>query len=104
MNKMQMHERLQHKGWFQSNRTQWILFGFLAVAAFFLLTEHTAHFLGVLPYLIFLLCPLMMLFMMRGGHGNQNGLDNQGPHDSTDSHQGHGRSGYGEQPPEGGIQ
>ncbi len=28
-----------------------VLLGFLAIAAFFLLTEHTAHVFGVLPYL-----------------------------------------------------
>lgn len=38
----------------------------LGAALFFLLTEHTAHFLGFLPYGIFLLCPLMHLFMHRG--------------------------------------
>jgi hypothetical protein len=41
---------------------------FLAVAAFFLWTEHRAHLLGVLPYLIFLLCPAMHFFMHRGRH------------------------------------
>ncbi|AOR81129.1 DUF2933 domain-containing protein [Novosphingobium resinovorum] len=42
-----------------------VLIGFLLVASFFLLTEHTAHFLGVLPYLILLACPLMHLFSNR---------------------------------------
>ena len=42
-----------------------VLIGFLLVAGFFLITEHTAHFLGVLPYLILLACPLMHLFMHR---------------------------------------
>jgi hypothetical protein len=42
------------------------------VAGFFLLTEHTAHVFGVLPYLLILACPLMHIFMHhghRGGHG-----------------------------------
>ena len=46
--------------------------GFLLVAAFFLLTEHTAHVFSVLPWLLILACPLMHLFMHhghRGGHG-----------------------------------
>jgi hypothetical protein len=34
------------------------LCGFLVVAGFFLLTQHTAHVLGVLPYLIILACTL----------------------------------------------
>jgi len=44
----------------------------LAVAAFFLFTEHRAHLLGYLPYLIFLACPLMHLFH-HGGHGGHGG-------------------------------
>ena len=50
------------------------LTAFLVVAAFFLWTEHRAHLLGVLPYLIFLACPLIHLFMHRGhgGHGGHH--------------------------------
>ncbi len=33
-------------------RHNWVLLGFIAVAAFFLLTEHTAHLMGALPYLL----------------------------------------------------
>ena len=42
----------------------------LAVMAFYLVTEHTAHFFGVLPYLLILACPLMHLFMH---HGHRHG-------------------------------
>lgn len=77
MHNMHEHQHLQEQsprlGWFQLHKVTLILFGFLAVGAFFLLTEHTAHFLGVLPFLIFLLCPLMMLFMMHGAHGDDGG-------------------------------
>ena len=45
------------------------LMAFLAVAAFFLLTEHTEHVFAALPFLIVLACPLMHLFM-HGGHGS----------------------------------
>ena len=45
---------------------------FLSVAAFFPWTEHRAHLLGVLPYLILLLCPLIHMFT-HGGHGNHGG-------------------------------
>lgn len=51
---------------------RWVQFGFLAVAAFFLWTEHRAHLLGALPYLLILACPLMHLFM-HGGHGHHGG-------------------------------
>ena len=49
--------------------------GFLvlgAIAAYFLLSEHRAHFIGALPLLLLLACPLMHVFMHRGhgGHGD----------------------------------
>lgn len=40
-----------------------------AVAAYFLLTEHLAHVVGALPFLLLLACPLMHVFM-HGGHGH----------------------------------
>lgn len=46
----------------------WVLIAFLAIAAFFLLSEHRAHLLGALPFLLLLACPLMHLFMHHG-HG-----------------------------------
>ena len=46
---------------------------FLGIAAFFLITEHTAHMLGVLPYILLLACPLMHLFMHRGNGGHRHG-------------------------------
>ena len=51
------------------------LLGFLAIAAFFLFTEHRAHFFGILPYLLLLACPLLHLFMhgKHGGHGGDHG-------------------------------
>lgn len=43
-----------------------------SVAAYFLLTEHLAHVVGALPYLLLLACPLMHLFMhgCHDGHGH----------------------------------
>ncbi len=40
----------------------------IAAVIYFLLAEHRAHFIAVLPFLILLLCPLMHIFMHRG-HG-----------------------------------
>ena len=42
-----------------------------AVATYFLLSEHRAHFFGALPFLLLLACPLMHIFMHHGhgGHG-----------------------------------
>ena len=47
-----------------------LVFG--AVAAYFLLSEHRAHFFGALPFLLLLACPLMHIFM-HGGHGRHGG-------------------------------
>lgn len=44
--------------------------GLIAAVLYFLLTEHRAHFLTALPYVILLLCPVLHLFMHRGhAHG-----------------------------------
>lgn len=45
---------------------------FLGAAAVFLWSEHRAHLLGALPYLLLLLCAVMHFFMHRGhgGHGH----------------------------------
>jgi hypothetical protein len=57
-------------------RTRWrsrlALVGFLSIAAFFLLSEHRAHALGILPYVLLLLCPLLHLFG-HGGHDRHSG-------------------------------
>lgn len=47
---------------------------FMAIAAFFLLSEHRIHVLGWLPLVLLAACPLMHLFMHhghgQGGHGS----------------------------------
>jgi hypothetical protein len=55
---------------FFRSRTSVVLVAFLAIAAFFLLTEHTAHVFGVLPYVLLLLCPLPHVFMHHGHDGH----------------------------------
>ena len=59
------------KGFFAS-RANIVLVGFLAIAGFYLLTEHYAHVIPFLPWLLLLACPLMHIFMHggHGGHGN----------------------------------
>jgi hypothetical protein len=51
-------------------RSGLVLCGFLLVGGFYLVTEHTAHLFGVLPFLLVLACPLMHLFHHHG-HGGQ---------------------------------
>lgn len=59
-----------------SSGRRWIFWVFLAIAGFFLWTEHRAHLLGVLPYLFLLACPLMHLFH---GHGHGHHRDPDQP-------------------------
>ncbi len=53
---------------------------FLGIATFFLVTEHWAHIVPVLPWLFLLACPLMHLFMHsgHGGHGSSHNKDSEG--------------------------
>jgi hypothetical protein len=67
----------------------WAFLGFAAVAAFFLVTEHTAHVFGVLPWLLILACPLMHIFMHRGHGGHdRGGAKNAGERDATPAQRG----------------
>lgn len=65
--------RSDSKTWLGS-RTGLVCLGFLAVAAFFLWTEHRAHLLGFLPYALLLLCPILH-YLMHGGHGDHGEKD-----------------------------
>ena len=67
-------------------RTVITTLGFLAIAAFFLQTEHRAHLFGVLPFLLLLACPLLHVFM----HGSHDG---HGRHDRTDDTRSHRHQG-----------
>jgi hypothetical protein len=53
---------------FLTSRTGMVLLAVVAIAGYYLATAHTAHVTSYLPYALFLLCPLMHLFM-HGGHG-----------------------------------
>lgn len=50
-----------------------LLVGVASAALFYLLREHWGHVFGLLPYLLFLACPVMHLFMHAGHrHGREN--------------------------------
>ncbi len=71
-----------HSPWWRSARGL-ALCGFLLIAGFFLITEHTAHVFGVLPFVLLLLCPLMHLFHHgrhrgHGGHGHHHAAQRDG--------------------------
>jgi hypothetical protein len=65
---MTTNDPSQKHGWVWSS-SGLVLLTFLTIAAFFLITEHWAHVLGALPYVLFLLCPVLHL-LMHGWHGH----------------------------------
>lgn len=70
-------QRSSSAGRFFSSRSGLVLLVFLAIAAFFLITEHTAHLFGALPYVLLLSCLVLHLFMHRGHGGHGNGHDDK---------------------------
>lgn len=55
---------------------------FAAIALFFLLSEHRAHTLGALPYLLLVVSPFLHIFMHRGhSHGHGRADDDESPSD-----------------------
>lgn len=71
-------------GSFWSSRAFLVFLGFAAIAVVLLWKEHSAHILGVLPYLFLLACPLMHIFM-HGGHGSHGGGQDRGSTDARGS-------------------
>ncbi|HEV2548812.1 MAG TPA: DUF2933 domain-containing protein [Stellaceae bacterium] len=82
MREMDM-DNSRSSGSFWTSRAGIVTLCFLAIAAFFLLTEHTAHVFGVLPYLLIAACPLMHLFMHHG-HGGHEGHHHRTDDRTTD--------------------
>ncbi len=62
------HREAPHRG----RRGRWVFLGFAAIAALLFFSEHRAHALGLLPWLLLAACPLLHLFM-HGGHGHGHG-------------------------------
>lgn len=56
------------QGSFLTSRAGLVLLGFLAVGGFLLFTEHRAHVLGALIWVLPLAC-VFLHFSMHGGHG-----------------------------------
>lgn len=71
---MQAHDNQHCNHSTQVPRTPWYkvgLTGAILIIGYFLLTEHRAHVIQFLPYLLLLACPLMHFFMHRGHGGHQ---------------------------------
>jgi len=64
---------------FWTSKAGLVTIAFLLIAAFFLLSEHRVHALGVVPFLLLLACPLLHMFMHGGhsGHGGDGGHSQQ---------------------------
>jgi hypothetical protein len=52
---------------------RWVFLGFVLIAGYFLLTEHRAHVVQYLPFVLLLACPLLHMFHRHGGHGGHGG-------------------------------
>lgn len=78
-------EAPERRGWPRANI---VLIAFLAIAGFYLITEHRAHVFGFLPFLLLLACPLLHLFMHggHGGHGNSSREDGDESKPPTSHH------------------
>ena len=61
---------------FFSSRANIVLLGFLAIGGYLLVTEHWAHVVPFLPWLLLLACLLMHVFM-HGGHGEHGSGDDR---------------------------
>jgi hypothetical protein len=62
------------EGSFWTSRAFLVCAAFLVIGLILLWTEHLAHALGYLPYLLILACPLMHMFM-HGGHAHRAPTD-----------------------------
>lgn len=71
------------------SRTWWAFAGFIAIAGFFLFTEHRAHLFGALPFLFLLACPFLHMFG-HGGHGGHGGRGGDEGNEGDDAHGDHG--------------
>ncbi|WP_371820704.1 DUF2933 domain-containing protein [Synechococcus sp. A10-1-5-1] len=76
-----MHQAAQIRNQPNRKRSHLVFYGFLFVSVIYLILEHTAHTLGALPYLLFLICPLMHL-LMHGGNRCSHGYSDHGAESS----------------------
>ena len=79
------------------SRTWWAFAGFIAIAGFFLFTEHRAHLFGALPFLFLFACPLLHVFG-HSGHGGHGGHERDTQETSNDYRHHNARAGDYEQP------
>ncbi len=66
--------RPSNKSW------RYALFAVVSLVGYYLVKEHRAHVLAVLPFVLLAACPLMHLFMHRGHSKRHNGSHHEEPH------------------------
>jgi hypothetical protein len=54
---------------------RWVFWGFVLIAAYFLITEHRAHLIEFLPLALLAACPLLHFFHGHGSHGRKDDGD-----------------------------
>ena len=74
MNNDRNRDNLTNGVFFSRNKTALIVFSI--IGGYFLLTEHLAHVIQVLPYLLIFVC-IGMHFFMHGGHSHGAGKNDQ---------------------------
>ena len=82
-----MSDMGKHTGSLMRSRGGIALLGFLATIGFLLTTEHRAHVLGLLPFMLLLACPLLHVFHHSGGHEDPQerpGAPSRAPHHEHD--------------------
>ena len=88
---MNQHDE-QNERW--SKVGKYVFIGFALIAAYFIITEHRAHVIAFLPWVLLLACPLLHLFHGHGSHGGNHDAnrsdsrgDREDPHgDRAQSH------------------
>ena len=69
-----MHEHSQHNRG-PGGAGRWVFWGFVLIAAYFLITEHRAHVIEFLPLALLAACPLLHFFHGHGSHGRKDDGD-----------------------------
>lgn len=66
-------------------RLRWGTYAAIGILGYFLFTEHQAHVIQFLPYLLLMACPLIHVFMHGGhGHHHRHGSGNDGAADKKE--------------------
>lgn len=81
---MTTHDHTHHKQrdaeppHFWTSRAFMVFLAFALIAGVLLWTEHRAHLLGALPFVLLLACPLLHVFGGHGSHGSHGGRTDTG--------------------------